>query len=587
MQAAFADMGTPLSDVTFVVVDLETTGGAPGADAITEIGAVRVRGGVIEAEFGTLVNPGRAIPAQITVLTGITNAMVVDAPPVGEALISFLEWARPSPDGDAGTTVLVAHNARFDVGHLRGAAKALDLDWTEPRVLDTLALARRAWSRSDVPNHRLGTLASFVGSPTTPTHRALDDARATVDVLHAALEALAPLGVTHLEDLATATDPVPARRRAKSRLADDLPTSPGVYEFVSQAGQVLYVGSAVNLRRRVRSYFTAAEKRSRVAQMLDTTVEVRTIPTPTEIEARVRELRLIAELDPPVNRRSRQPRRQPWLHLVDGRGGEGPHLATTTVLATDEVGAAVGPFRNRSSAQEAQRAAESVLRLRAWDGSGRRAVAAGDEPADPATARRALTGDIDVVAVPLLERVARLSADERFEEAGAWTHRLRALILGARRAEAVRPLIGCPHLIAARRRDGGGWELVCVRWGALAGSAVTLPGADPRPSVAALRASARVVERPERVGAGASVEETQLLADWCLDAGARLVEVGLGPEEDERRHAVTGSTPRGPEDAHERAESQEATERLDTVLAGLSWPVGGAARHQRVIDADV
>ena len=213
MQAAFADMGTPLSDVTFVVVDLETTGGAPGADAITEIGAVRVRGGVIEAEFGTLVNPGRAIPAQITVLTGITNAMVVDAPPVGEALISFLEWARPSPDGDAGTTVLVAHNARFDVGHLRGAAKALDLDWTEPRVLDTLALARRAWSRSDVPNHRLGTLASFVGSPTTPTHRALDDARATVDVLHAALEALAPLGVTHLEDLATATDPVPARRR--------------------------------------------------------------------------------------------------------------------------------------------------------------------------------------------------------------------------------------------------------------------------------------------------------------------------------------------------------------------------------------
>lgn len=587
MQAAFADMGTPLSDVTFVVVDLETTGGAPGADAITEIGAVRVRGGVIEAEFGTLVNPGRAIPAQITVLTGITNAMVVDAPPVGEALISFLEWARPSPDGDAGTTVLVAHNARFDVGHLRGAAKALDLDWTEPRVLDTLALARRAWSRSDVPNHRLGTLASFVGSPTTPTHRALDDARATVDVLHAALEALAPLGVTHLEDLATATDPVPARRRAKSRLADDLPTSPGVYEFISQAGQVLYVGSAVNLRRRVRSYFTAAEKRSRVAQMLDTTVEVRTIPTPTEIEARVRELRLIAELDPPVNRRSRQPRRQPWLHLVDGRGGEGPHLATTTVLATDEVGAAVGPFRNRSSAQEAQRAAESVLRLRAWDGSGRRAVAAGDEPADPATARRALTGDIDVVAVPLLERVARLSADERFEEAGAWTHRLRALILGARRAEAVRPLIGCPHLIAARRRDGGGWELVCVRWGALAGSAVTLPGADPRPSVAALRASARVVERPERVGAGASVEETQLLADWCLDAGARLVEVGLGPEEDERRHAVTGSTPRGPEDAHERAESQEATERLDTVLAGLSWPVGGAARHQRVIDADV
>lgn len=555
-------MGTALSDVAFVVVDLETTGGAPGADAITEIGAVRVRGGVIEAEFGTLVNPGRAIPAQITVLTGITNAMVVDAPPVGEALISFLEWARLGAEGDEGTTVLVAHNARFDVGHLRGAARALDLDWTEPRVLDTLALSRRAWSRSDVPNHRLGTLATFVGSPTAPTHRALDDARATVDVLHAALEALAPLGVTHLEDLATATDPVPARRRAKSRLAEGLPTSPGVYEFVSQAGQVLYVGSAVNLRRRVRSYFTAAEKRSRVAQMLDTTVEVRSIPTPTEIEARVRELRLIAELDPPVNRRSRQPRRQPWLRLVDGRGGEGPHLATTTVLPTEEVGAAVGPFRSRSQAKEAQRAAESVLRLRAWDGSGRHAAAADDEPADGPTARRALSGEIDLVAAPLLERVVRLSADERFEEAGSWTCRLRALVLGARRAEQVRPLLGCPHLIAARRRDGGGWELVCVRWGALAGSAVTPPGADPRPAVAALRASAQVLERPDRVGAEVSVEETQLLADWCLDEGARIVEVGLGPQDD-----------------------APAATSLEKVLSGLTWPIGAAARHQRVVDA--
>ncbi|MFR1939725.1 MAG: exonuclease domain-containing protein, partial [Actinomyces urogenitalis] len=233
-------MGTPLQETTFVVVDLETTGAGPGSHTITEIGAVRVRGGQVEDELSTLVNPGRAIPAQITVLTGITNAMVAGAPPVPEALERFLQWARLWEE----ETVLVAHNARFDVGHLRGAARALELDWHEPRVLDTLALARRAWTRSEVPNHRLATLASFVGSPTRPTHRALDDARATVDVLHAALEVLGPLGVTHLEDLATATDPVPARRRAKSRLAQDLPTSPGVYQFLSAAGQVLYVGSA-------------------------------------------------------------------------------------------------------------------------------------------------------------------------------------------------------------------------------------------------------------------------------------------------------------------------------------------------------
>lgn len=568
MQASFAQMGTPLSEVVFVVVDLETTGGPPGADAITEIGAVRVRGGAVESELSTLVNPGRAIPAQITVLTGITNAMVAGAPPVGEALAAFLAWARL--DGES--TVLVAHNARFDVGHLRGAARALGLGWSEPTVLDTLALARRAWSRADVPDHRLGTLAALVGSPVRPVHRALGDARATVDVLHAALEVLAPLGVTHLEDLATAADPVPARRRAKSRLADGLPSSPGVYQFLSAAGQVLYVGSAVDLRRRVRSYFTAAEKRSRIANMLDTTVQVRAIPTPTEIEARVRELRLIAELDPPVNRRSRSPRSRPWLRPV---GGPRPRLAATTVLTLAQADCAVGPFPSRAALAQARRAVESALGLHPWDDPGARTtgpddagIPAGDAaagvpdgdaaveaPTGAEAVRLALSGRVDLVALPLLERISALAAVERFEEAGMWTVRLRSLLLAACRAEKARPLLACPHLIAARRRPGGGWELVAVRWGRLAGSAITPPGADPRPAVRALRATAEVVAPPSRVGAAAGVEETLLLADWALDAGARIVEVDGG---------------------------QEGAAR---VMERLSWPVGAAARHRRIIDA--
>mgnify|MGYP002741165247 CR=1 FL=1 len=528
-------MGTPLREVTFIAVDLETTGGAPGAHAITEIGAVRVRGGVIDGEFSTLVNPGTAIPAQITVLTGITNAMVVDAPPVGEALTSFFEWAHWSGPG----TILVAHNARFDIGHLRSAAQELTLPWQEPRVVDTLALARKAWSRSEVPNHRLGTLASFVGSPTRPTHRALDDARATVDVLHAVLEALAPLGVTHMEDLATAADAVPARRRAKSRMADGLPTGCGVYQFLSRAGQVLYVGSAVNLRRRVRSYFTAAEKRTAIARMLDAAAAVRTIETATEIEARVRELRLIAELSPPTNRRSRAPHRQPWIHLVNSPE---PHLATTTTLPSDEVLTAIGPFPSRSAAREAIRAAESVLRLRAWDGRNMKAVARNDAPADAATALRSLSGQVDLIAVPLLERVTALADQERYEEAGMWTSRLRSLLLGAHRAERARPLLTCPHLIAARRRAGGGWELVAM-----------------------LRATAQVVERPARVGAATSVEETLLLADWVLEAGARLVEVDS-----------TDSTDRSDDTDHAGPGKRDD-------CAVLSWPIGAAARHHRVI----
>src|SRR5690606_10963526 len=141
--------------------------------------------------------------------------------------------------------------------------------------------------------------------------------RATVDVLHGLLGRLAPLGATHLEDLATLGDPVPHKRRRKATLADSLPTGPGVYQFLGPGGAGLYVGKAVNPRRRVRSYSTAAEKRKRIGEMVDLPQEVRPIPCATELEASVRELRLIAELDPPYNRRSRKPHRRPWIRLTD------------------------------------------------------------------------------------------------------------------------------------------------------------------------------------------------------------------------------------------------------------------------------
>ena len=149
-QVSFADMGTPLERATFVVVDLETTGGAPGARSLTEIGAVKVRGGQVLTEFSTLVNPGVAIPAQITMLTGITNAMVAGAPGVRTCVEAFLDWA----DLLADDVVLVAHNARFDVGHLRGAAAALGLGRVNielPTADDVDALRQR------LTDHRIET----------------------------------------------------------------------------------------------------------------------------------------------------------------------------------------------------------------------------------------------------------------------------------------------------------------------------------------------------------------------------------------------------------------------------------------------
>src|SRR5215210_8434778 len=91
MQRSFDDLGTPLGAVTFCVLDLETTGASPEVCAITEVGAIKLRGGECLGTFQTLVNPGSAIPPEITVLTGITQAMVVRAPRVEQVLASFAE----------------------------------------------------------------------------------------------------------------------------------------------------------------------------------------------------------------------------------------------------------------------------------------------------------------------------------------------------------------------------------------------------------------------------------------------------------------------------------------------------------------
>lgn len=231
-QRSFDELGRPLRGVTFTVVDLETTGASlKGGAQITEIGAVKVRGGKVVAEFQTLVNPHTEIPAFIAVLTGITNAMVADSPPIDSVLPSFLEFARG--------TVLVAHNAPFDIGFLQHFADKLGHPWPGFEVLDTVKLARRTVSRAEVPNHKLSTLAPFFGATTTPNHRALADARATVDVLHGIIERLGSQGVQTLEELQSYSSHVDPRQRKKRHLAEHLPHAPGVYLFRDAKSEVL------------------------------------------------------------------------------------------------------------------------------------------------------------------------------------------------------------------------------------------------------------------------------------------------------------------------------------------------------------
>ena len=259
-QLTFDDLGPPLHEVTFVVVDLETDGGAPVDAGITEIGAVKVCGGEVVGEFQTLVRIGRPLPPFIRALTGITDEMLFDAPPLSAALPAFLEFARGA--------VIVAHNAPYDVGFLRSACELHHLSWPDPPVLDTARLARHVLTRDEVPNAKLGSLARHFRSRVVPNHRALADARATVDVLHGLMERVGNLGVHSLTELQGYSSRVPEVRRRKRGLADGLPDGPGVYVFEDGQGAALYVGTSRSIRRRVRTYFTAAESRRRMNEMV-------------------------------------------------------------------------------------------------------------------------------------------------------------------------------------------------------------------------------------------------------------------------------------------------------------------------------
>ena len=545
-QMAFEELGTPLEEVTFVVVDLETTGGAPELHSITEFGAVKVRGGEVLGEFSTLVDPGMPIPPFITVLTGITTAMVYGAPDISSVMPAFLEFVGAGPD-----TVLVAHNARFDVGHLKAAAAGLELPWPKVKVADTVKLARRVFTRDETPNYKLGTLAALVRATVTPTHRALDDARATVDVLHAILGRMGPLGVTHLEDLVTAADPVPAKRRRKASLADGLPHSPGVYQFIGPGNEVMYVGTSNNLYKRVRTYFTAAETRKRIAEMVDLAVAVEATPTATVLEASILELRQIAELDPPYNRRSRQPDKRPWLVLTEEAH---PRLKTTRQLPIEMLDQALGPFSSGSQArrvaeiisEEAHlrtctprlprvpRATASACHLWSMGRCDAPCVVAPVDGADPVDipalerARQILGGENDAMWHHQIERFTQLAAQERFEQAAVERDRLASLIAVQRRKERVMPVLRAPEIVAAAREKGW-WEIAVIRYGRLAGTARVGVDQDPPTIADELRAKAELVERPMIAGQAASVEETEILLNWLWRENTRLL-VFEGPQ---------------------------------------------------------
>jgi DNA polymerase III subunit epsilon len=520
-----------LADLTFVVVDLETTGGPATSAGITEIGAVKVRGGEVLGEFATLVQPDASIPAHIQALTGITNAMVRDAPSVAGAVAAFGEFA-----GDA---VLVAHNSPYDLGFLKAACGRYDLAWFPRRSLDTARLARVALQRGETRNCKLSTLAAHFHSPVVPEHRALADARATTHVLHCLFERIGSMGVRTWPDLRAFISRVSSEQRAKRHLADGLTTGPGVYVFVDQQGAALYIGTSRNVRNRVRTYFTAAETRARMAEMVSITTKVEVIPCATRLEAQVRELRAIASRQPRYNRRSRRAETTWWLRLTFESA---PRLVTIRVSGDELPPDAWGPFASRGAARDAAQTIADATGLRSCTGTlpaspkhhtpqclrghiGQCAAPcmrehnAGAYQHAVEAARRVLDGDVGLVVDHARLRMTQLSDQERFEEAAEFRDRMTSVCAASERHYRILTLVQAGRVTAAQSDGAGGWDIHVITRGRLVAATHAPAGTDAH---AAVRAAIATAEE-HRAGTGLLAEAT-LLASWLEKPGVRLID---------------------------------------------------------------
>ncbi len=273
----------------FAVTDIETTGGSPSANSITEVAVVLTDGKTIHDQYSTLVNPHRAIPHYITVLTGIDNEMVEDAPSfqeVAEKLKCFFKDA-----------IFVAHNVNFDYSFLKAAFEYSGMSFNRPKLC-TVRYTRKVFP--GLSSYSLGAVCKYFGFNNDNPHRALNDTLMAMELLKNALAN--DKGELILEELlkrggGDAFLPMHLNKESYHKL----PEEAGVYYFRNSTGKIIYVGKAKNIKKRVRQHFSGKLNTSKKQALVAETFEIDCMLTGTELIAALKEDSEIKKLWPKYN----------------------------------------------------------------------------------------------------------------------------------------------------------------------------------------------------------------------------------------------------------------------------------------------
>lgn len=521
-----------VEEAEFVVVDTETTGLEVTQDRLTEIAAVKMVGGRVVDRFTQLVNPERHIPRQISHMTGITTAMVFDAPPAAEVLPQFVDFL--------GDGVLVAHNMSFDRRFLEMELSRAEMDLFSNPTLCTLRLARRLLTA--LPSKSLKHLKTHYGIRTPRSHRALDDAEATAQVLQRLLFILnfdhqidSLDGVLTFQNQRYATKVPKHVARIREEVLPTLPARPGVYFYRDAKDQLLYVGKAKNLNMRVRSYFTAIEAHpERTARLVKTLRKVAWEETGSELGALLLESKLIKQHKPRFNRADRRYRTRPFIRLDVSHAV--PDVSWRFDVRNDGA-EYFGPLGRRQQAEQVVELVSRLFKLRECDEGtlkmGRPCMYADMDrcltpcvdtaglsayPEEVARVRRFLTGEDQNVTASIETAMHEAAARLDYEEARFYRDQMQYFnrILAKRQCIAA-PVLDHHAVLVQPAPQTGQVQLFLIRFGRLA-ETLTLPlkpkAADRKRLQKQLAACFDPAEAPPEAYRKQEIDEIRILANW-------------------------------------------------------------------------